>query len=149
MPQSLSNVVLHLVFSTKNRYPWITKDIRPDLNRYMTGTLANMGCPVIQIGGVEDHMHVLCALGRTITIAKTVEQAKTGTNSWLKDERGLKDFSWQGGYGSFSVGRREVETLIRYIQNQEEHHKNVSFQDEYRALLHEAGIPFDEKYVWD
>ncbi len=104
---------------------------------------------MIQIGGVEDHMHVLFALSRTITIAKTVEVAKSGTTSWLKDDKGMEHFSWQAGYGSFSIGRTERDGLVRYIQNQEDHHKTASFQDEYRALLIEAGIPFNERYVWD
>lgn len=148
MSQSLANVVIHLVFSTKTRQPTITSEIREELNPYVTGILRNLGCNPIAIGGVEDHMHVLFGLGRTITIAQIVEKLKTSSNKWAHEKWG-EPLAWQSGYGAFSVGVQEVEVVSRYVWNQAEHHKAVSFQDEYRAILIEHGIAFDEKYMWD
>lgn len=149
MPQSLSSVVVHLVFSTKNREPFIFKDIRPQLHRYMVGILNHLKCPSIQTGGVDDHVHILFALHRTTTIAEIVEEVKKSSSKWMKAEGGVKEFSWQSGYGAFSIGESQVETVVRYIQNQEEHHRKITFQEEYRKFLVKYKIPYDEKYVWD
>lgn len=150
MPQSLSNLLVHLVFSTKNRTPNLTKDVRDDLYAYLTGILKNLNCPLIQTGGVEDHVHLLFNLHRTAPLSLVVEKLKTGSTKWLKaNYPKLEAFSWQGGYGAFSVGTGEIWAVIRYIQDQEEHHKRVSFQDELRALLQESGLVFDERYLWD
>jgi putative transposase len=148
MPQSLANVLVHIVFSTKDRTPWLSPDIREALFPYLGGILRNIECPLLQIGGVEDHVHLLIRLPRTMTIAQFVEKVKTSTSKWLKT-RGVSEFAWQAGYGAFSIGASDTETTVRYIQNQEEHHRKVSFQEELRALLREAGIEFDERYVWD
>jgi len=151
MPQSLARVVLHVVFSTKNRVPFLREtEVRARLQAYMAGVLQNIGCEPILINGVEDHVHILCNLSRKVTIAGLVEEAKKSTSKWMK-EQGPQygDFFWQGGYGSFSVSQSNVEQVRAYIATQEEHHRTVSFQDEFRALCRKHGIEIDERYVWD
>lgn len=150
MPQSLSNVLVHLVFSTKNRSPWLSSEIRIELFPYFTGVLKNNGCPIIQVGGVEDHVHLLLNLSRTMTVAQAVEKVKVSSAKWMKEKWADRaEFSWQSGYGAFSVGVRDVERVVRYIQGQEEHHRKFSFQDEFRKLCEEYGAALDERYVWD
>jgi REP element-mobilizing transposase RayT len=151
MPQSLANVLLHVVFSTKHRQPFLRElRTREFLTAYLVGTLRNLDCPSLIIGVVEDHVHILCNLHRTVTIAKLVEEIKTSSSLRLKDEhKSLKDFQWQNGYGAFSVSQSNVPAVRRYIATQEEHHRRRSFQDELRLLLRRHGIEFDERYVWD
>jgi putative transposase len=151
MPQSLARVVLHVVFSTKNRVPFLREtEVRARLHAYMAGVLQNIGCEPILINGVEDHVHILCNLSRKVTIAGLVEEAKKSTSKWMKEQRPqYGDFFWQGGYGSFSVSQSNVEQVRAYIATQEEHHSTVSFQDEFRALCRKHGIEIDERYVWD
>lgn len=148
MPQSLANVLVHVVFSTKDRTPCLTSDLRQELFPYMGGVLRNIECPVLQIGGVEDHVHILLRLSRTLSLAQLVEKSKTSTSKWIKT-KGPTSFAWQAGYGAFSVGQSEADRVIRYIHAQAEHHRTLSFQDELRALFAEAGIAFDERFVWD
>ena len=148
MPQSLSNILLHLVFSTKNRSPWLSQDIRSELYPYLGAVLWNNGCTPLQIGVADDHVHILFVLPRTATVAQVVEKSKTSSSKWAKG-KGVPEFGWQSGYGVFSVGQSEKETVIQYIQGQEEHHRKQDFQDELRGMLKEAGVVFDERYVWD
>ncbi|MCH8979931.1 MAG: IS200/IS605 family transposase [Armatimonadetes bacterium] len=148
MPQSLSNILLHLVFSTKDRMPWLSREIRDELYPYLGAVLRNFGCTPLQIGGVEDHVHILFVLARTTSVAQVVEKTKTSSSKWTKG-RGVPEFAWQAGYGVFSVGPTEREAVIQYIQGQEVHHQTHDFQDELRAMLEEAGVLFDERYVWD
>ena len=153
MPQSLANVVLHLVWSTKHREPLIADEIRERLHGYILGVLENLDCPSIETNSEPDPIHILCHLSRTITIAKLIEQAKTSTSVWLKTLGApTAKFFWQGGYSAFSVSESQIEVVRRYIRNQQEHHrgaKRMSFQDELRALLKKHRLPFDERYVWD
>lgn len=150
MPQSLSNILVHLVFSTKDRHSYLTPDIRTDLYPYVGGILRNLGVPLLQIGGVDDHVHLLLQLPRTMTVAQLVQEAKTSTSKWLKTKGpAFTNFSWQAGYAAFSVSPSDADAASRYIQTQEDHHRKVSFQDEFRALMREAGISIDEQYVWD
>ncbi len=151
MPQSLANVLVHIIYSTKNRDPFLSdKGIRSEMHAYLGGTCNDCGCPVLTVGGVADHVHILCSLSRTITIADLLKELKTSSSKWVKTKgRILEKFSWQNGYGAFSVGQTEVERVLAYIRNQEEHHRHKTFQDEYRAFLKEYKIEFDERYVWD
>jgi REP element-mobilizing transposase RayT len=150
MPQSLSRILTHLVFSTKNREPILIPTIRSDLHAYLAGTLNNIECPSLQVGGVEDHVHLFFGLARTRSIAEVVEKVKTSSSKWLKTQGPeFAEFHWQSGYGAFSVGQSGAKAAIRYIQNQFEHHHQMTFQDEYRGLLHRYEVPFDERYVWD
>jgi len=151
MPQSLADILIHIVFSTKNRVPFLkSPDLREHLNGYMVGALANLDCPSIITRSVEDHIHVLCHLSRTISVGQLVKEIKTSSSAWVKqqDPR-LHDFYWQAGYGAFSVSRSNVEQVKQYIANQEEHHRTRTFQEEFRLLLQRHGIAYDERYVWD
>jgi REP element-mobilizing transposase RayT len=149
--QSLANVLLHIIFSTKNRAPLLkSKDLREQLEGYMVGTLKNIECPSIITRTVEDHLHCLCQLSRKISIARLIEEMKTESSKWLKRQSpSLQDFYWQAGYGAFSVSQSNRDQVKIYIANQEEHHRKVTFQDELRALLRRHNIEFDERYVWD
>ena len=148
MAQSLSKVYIHCVFSTKKGEPMITDVIRKDLHSYIIGTLSNIGSFVNEIYANPDHIHVLCTLPRTITIAELISKIKTPSTKWIKNQ-GIINFSWQGGYGTFSVSSSKVKVVERYIQNQQLHHKKVSFKDELRKFFNEYKIDFDEQYVWD
>jgi REP element-mobilizing transposase RayT len=151
MSQSLARVVLHLAFSTKNRAPFFRdSELRARLYAYMAGVLQKIGCEPILINGVEDHIHVLCNLSRTVTIGGLVEEAKKSSSRWVKEQSPTyRDFYWQGGYGVFSVSQSNVDQVRAYIAAQEEHHRKVSFQDEFRALCQRHGVAIDERYVWD
>jgi REP-associated tyrosine transposase len=150
MAQSLSNVLIHLVFSTKNRRPWINVEIEDELFKYIAGICREVGCPAHKIGANDDHIHIACSVGRTIAISKLVEDIKTGSSKWIKTKGDRYDgFSWQNGYGAFSIGQSQLDDLCRYIGNQREHHRRISFQEEFRELLLRYEIEYDERYVWD
>ena len=151
MPQSLANVLLHVVFSTKHRRPFLnTPDARNVMTGYLIGTLQNIDCPSVIVGVVEDHVHILCNLHRTISIAKLLEETKTNSSIRIKEEGDrLQDFQWQSGYGVFAVSQSNVGPVRKYIANQEEHHRRRTFQEEFRLLLERHGLAYDERYVWD
>ncbi len=150
MPQSLSSILIHLIFSTKNRQPFIKPAIESELHPYMASIFRDHQSPSLAIDGTSDHVHILCALGRTITVADLIEEVKTGSSKWIKTNgREFKNFHWQTGYGAFSIGQSNIPALKRYIRNQKQHHRRVSFQDEYRNLLKRYEIEFDERYIWD
>ena len=150
MPQSLSNLLAHIVLSTKDRAPFFDASTRQELNAYLATVARNTECECFRVGGTADHVHLAIRLHRTIAPAKLVEEAKTASSKWLKAKwPGLSSFSWQRGYGAFSLGARELAPLLDYIADQEQHHKMLTFQNEYRAFLIENGIDFDERYVWD
>jgi REP element-mobilizing transposase RayT len=151
MPQSLAQIYLHIIFSTKNRRPSLQdKALRSDLHKYLGGTCRDLKCPSLAVGGVADHVHVLCTLGRTVCPANLVRDLKRASSKWLKRKRlDLAGFDWQDGYGAFSISPAHVETIRQYIANQETHHRKVSFQDEYRRILKKYAVEYDERYVWD
>jgi putative transposase len=150
MPQSLTQLYVHLIFSTKNRNHLIIPEVQTELYNYLGGILNNIGCTPIQIGGITDHIHILSCLSKKITLIKMVEEVKRSSSKWLKTKSPkLADFYWQDGYGAFTVGHTQINDVVKYIQNQQQHHAKHTFQDEYRAFLNKYLIPFDEKYVWD
>jgi putative transposase len=150
MSQSLSRVLVHLIFSTKNRERFLTPEIRKELHPYLGAVLSEYGCPPLQSGGVEDHVHLLFGLSRTRTVAQVVETVKTSSSKWIKTKgSGFAEFHWQAGYGAFSVSQSNTAAVIRYIKGQEEHHRKTTFQEEYRRFLKKYQIPYDERYVWD
>jgi REP element-mobilizing transposase RayT len=150
MPQSLSSILIHLVFSTKNREPFITRTIEPELHPYMATVFRALKSPSLAIDGTADHVHILFSVGRVISVADMVEEVKTESSKWIKT-KGLefRNFHWQAGYGAFSIGQSSVSALKRYIRRQKPHHRRVTFQDEYRKFLKRYEIPYDERYVWD
>ena len=150
MPQSLSRVIAHGIFSTKDRVPNLNPEIHPELFAYLAAILNGEGHEAIKVGGHVDHVHILYGLSRTTTIADTIQVVKTSTSKWIKT-KGLEyqGFAWQSGYGIFGVSESNVDTAVRYIANQDIHHEKHSFQEEYRALMRKHGISIDERYVWD
>jgi putative transposase len=150
MPQSLSSILIHLIFSTKNREPFITPAIETELHPYMASIFRALKSPSLTIDGTSDHIHILFSLGRIITVADLVEEVKTGSSKWIKTKGPeFRNFHWQKGYGAFSIGQSNVAALKHYIRNQKQHHKRITFQDEYRKFLKSYGIDYDERYVWD
>lgn len=148
MAQSLANVVIHLIWSVKDRRPLIEDGVRDGLHRYMAGTLQNLESPALVINSMPDHVHVLCQLARTLAISKLVEEVKKNSSKWMK-QQGVGAFAWQNGYGVFSVSQSNVETVRRYLERQVEHHKRRDFKDEFRAFCKRHNVPMDERYVWD
>ncbi|MFO0822716.1 MAG: IS200/IS605 family transposase [Gemmataceae bacterium] len=151
MPQSLAQIYLHVVFSTKHRVPNLrNRSLREQTHAYLTGTCRHLDSPSIAVGGVEDHVHILCRLAKTLCASDLVRELKRESSKWLKEQgEELGTFYWQNGYGAFSISPGHVERLTQYIANQEEHHHTETFQDEFRRLLNLYEIPFDENYVWD
>lgn len=150
MPQSLDNILLHIVFSTKDRSLCIGASVRPALHAYLATVARNAGCECPRAGGVADHIHLAIHFSRTITVAALVEELKTSSSKWLKTQsHELSGFSWQRGYGVFSVGPADLDALLAYIDKQEDHHRTRTFQDEYRAFLTKYRVAYDERYVWD
>ena len=149
MAQSLAKRTVHVVYSTKNREPVLTKPIREKLFAYSIGILKSLDCVTIAINGTEDHLHALIIISKTIALSKMIQELKGGTSRWLKDQDDtLKLFAWQGGYGAFSVSESQIPNVTNYIARQEEHHRRVSFQEELRLLLKKHNIEFDENYLW-
>jgi len=151
MPQSLSAVYIHLVFSTTDRRPWLRdSSIRKSLHGYLGEVSKQLDCPPILVGGVEDHVHLLARFSRTINQADWVKELKRVSSTWLKEQsQDFRDFYWQGGYADFSVSQSNLDQVREYIFHQEEHHRKVGFQDELRALLRKHEMEWDERYVWD
>lgn len=150
MPQSLAFLLVHLVFSAKDRAPVLDPVVRPTLHAYLATVARNAGCECYRAGGATDHVHLAIRLARTATTAELVEELKTSSSKWLKTQHPvLANFAWQRGYGAFSVGPSDLDALRDYIDNQEEHHRTQTFQEEYRAFLTKYGIEYSEHYVWD
>jgi putative transposase len=153
MPQSLSSILIHLIFSAKLREPIITPEIDAELYPYMASIFRDLKSPALAIDGDRDHIHAVFAMSRVISVADLVEEVKVGSSKWIKTKGWkFRNFHWQKGYGAFSVGRSELAAVKRYVRSQKEHHRIVSFQDEYdeyRKFLHDYGIEYDERYVWD
>ena len=150
MAQSLAQMYVHIVFSTKERYPFIETDIEPQLYAYMAGTIKQMeGIPCL-INGTADHIHILSTLPRTVTLAKYIEGIKRPSSRWLKTKGGMYEkFAWQNGYGAFSVSSSRVEAVKRYIAGQEEHHRTVTFKEEFLEFFRKYKVEYDERYLWD
>ena len=150
MPQSLSSILIHLIFSTKNREPFISAAVEKELHPYMAKIFRGLKSPSLAIDGTTDHVHILFSLSRVMRIADLVEEVKTESSKWIKTKGpGFGDFHWQRGYGAFSIGQSQVPALKRYIARQKVHHQRVTFQEEYRKFLKSYGIEYDERYVWD
>ncbi len=150
MPQSFAQILVHLVFSTKNRKTTLADDIRDELHAYLGGIVENQKGTLLKVGSVADHIHLLIAHPRTCAPSELVLEIKTGSSKWLKTKGArYADFHWQNGYGMFSISPSHRAALERYSANQAEHHRKETFQAEYRRLLERYGIPFDGRYVWD
>lgn len=151
MPQSLAQIWIHLTFSTKDRRPYLRNEIfRTSMFKMLSHETKQIGCVNAAVGGHFDHVHVLFGMSRTITISKTVEHIKIETSKWAKKtEEGSSNFTWQKGYAAFSVSHSNIDTVENYIRNQMEHHKRMTFQEEYRLMCQRHNIEIDERYAWD
>ena len=150
MPQSLAHILVHLVFSTKNRDALLADDIRDELHAYIGGIVENQNGTLLKAGSVADHIHLLIAHPRTSAPSELVQAIKIGSSKWLKTKSARYDrFHWQGGYGIFSISPSHRPALEVYLGNQARHHQVLTFQEEYRRLLQKYGIEYDERYVWD
>jgi putative transposase len=150
MPQSLSLVVVHVIFSTHGRRNYINEHVRSDLHAYLAGIARNNACEAYRVGGMSDHVHLAVRLSRTISIAELIEALKSSSSKWIKTQSpDQRDFAWQRGYACFSVGPSDLDALCKYIESQEEHHRARTFQDEYRMFLKKYGVEHKEAYMWD
>jgi len=150
MPQSLSKLHIHLIFGTKLREPLLLRPLRERVHAYLATVLNNLDSPAQKIGGTSDHVHILFRMSKNDALAQVVETVKTSSSKWVKTQSpALRGFHWQSGYGGFSVSPSDVEAVVEYIDCQEEHHRVVSFQEEYRKFLQTYGVEYDERYVWD
>jgi putative transposase len=148
MSQSFVQFYAHIVFHTKNNLKLIKPETEVELYAYLGGILKNYKSIPLQIGGTDDHIHVLCTLPKTIALADLVEEIKKSSSKWIKTKGPqYQNFYWQDGYGGFSVGNSGVETVKKYILTQKEHHKSLSALDEYKKLLDAYGISYEEKYL--
>jgi len=150
MPQSLSKVILHIIFSTKNREPWLDVEVRPRIHAYLAMLCRDLGADLVHVGGIADHVHIITPLPRTVSQAQLIEKIKKVSSKWIKalDAR-YRGFFWQRGYGAFSVSPSQLDAVLQYVDAQQEHHRTRTFQEEYRELLRRHGVEFDERYVWD
>ena len=150
MTQSLSDIIIHIVFSTKERTPWIQADVENELYQYISGVCYRLDSPVIQINGVRDHIHILLQLDKTMCLSQIISEMKSSSSRWIKTKgTHYQHFTWQSGYGAFSVSRPNVDGVKKYISSQKEHHKTSTFKEEFLTMLRRAQIPYDEKYLWD
>ncbi|MGD9632400.1 MAG: IS200/IS605 family transposase [Pirellulales bacterium] len=151
MGQSLAQIYVHLIFSTRDRQRFlIDESVRSSAHAYLAGVCRNQDSPALIVGGPEDHVHLLCRLGKQTTVSALVRELKRDSSSWIKTRKSdLADLHWQKGYGAFSVSPSHVEDLKAYIANQMEHHRRESYQDEFRRVCAKYGIEIDERYVWD
>jgi len=150
MPQSLVHNIIHLAFSTKKRCPFISKEIKSDLNGYIVGILKKNDSYPIIVNSEKDHVHILFILSKNRALKDVVREVKAGSSRWLKGKgKAFLKFQWQGGYSAFSVSQSKAAGIVKYIEGQEQHHKTMTFKDELKKLLIKHGVGFDENYLWD
>lgn len=148
MPSTHLSLHYHLIFSTKDRIGYMHQDWRGRLHAYMGGIVNDLGGTPETIGGVEDHVHLLVGLRATHRLADVLREIKASSSKWVHEELKKTLFSWQEGYGAFTVSPSQLEVVKRYIANQEEHHRKKTFQEEYLEFLKQSGAEYDEKYLW-
>lgn len=149
MGQSLVKNYVHIIFSTKSRAPLIQPPLAAELHAYLGGICKELSCPAISVGGYTDHVHILCRLSKNVALSNLIQKLKSASSKWVKNKStNLSNFYWQNGYGAFSVNPKQVDAVVEYINKQYEHHKEKTFQEEYRSFLDQYKIDFDEQYVW-
>lgn len=149
MAQTLTSLLVHIIFSTKNRVGLITPEVEPDLFAYIGGILKNNESRLLDAGGTSDHVHLLVSQSKNIALSALLQEIKQGSSSWIKSQGdAFGNFHWQDGYAGFSIGQSEVSTLKRYIAGQKEHHRKQSFQEELIQFFEEYGLAYDERYLW-
>ncbi|MBK9216770.1 MAG: IS200/IS605 family transposase [Chloracidobacterium sp.] len=147
MPHTYTNLLFHIVFSTKERYPFILPEFEERLYDYIGGTIRGIGGICLEIGGMADHIHMVVVLRPTLNVSKFLEKLKPSVTNWARTVIHPK-FEWQDGYGAFSIGESQIPGVRKYLQNQKEHHKKQTFEDEFKTMLAQAGIEFDARYLW-
>ncbi len=148
MPSTHLSLHYHVVFSTKDRYPWIDRQFRDDLHRYLGGCIKTLEGVPEQVGGTADHVHLLLGLRATHCLADVLRELKKVSSRWVHEQVEISKFAWQEGYGAFTVSASDIESVREYIQTQEEHHRKRTFQEEYRDFLVANGVEHDERYLW-
>lgn len=150
MPQSLADLYVHIVFSTYGRVKCLSPSVTPHLWKYLAGICNGLNCPTLEIGGTDDHVHILCKLAKDITVQDLIRNLKASSSKWLKSTRPeIEYFNWQKGYGAFTVSSSQKGIVAAYISNQYNHHKTITFKEELIKLLNKCGIEYDEKFLWD
>jgi putative transposase len=150
MPSTYSNLLFHIVFSTKQRIPVITNAIQTELYNYIGGIIRGEGGVVLEIGGVADHVHLLIKLKPVVSVSEMLKHIKASSSKWLNETHAnFGKFYWQEGYAAFSVSESQVDVVAKYIQNQETHHRQQTFQEELLTLLKKHNIDYDKRYLWD
>ena len=150
MPQSLAQIYLHVVFSTKNRYPFIERKVEHELYAFLGASIKRLGGISLSINGTSDHIHILALFPRTVTVADFIKDIKANSSRWIKTKgEEYQNFAWQDGYGIFSVSSSKKQVVTNYIAGQKEHHNKTTFKDEFLQFLNEYQIEYDERYVWD
>ena len=149
MPQTLVRVLIHVVFSTKNRADLIMPEIESGLFAYIHGIVENNKSKLIIANATMNHIHLLISLGRTMGISELIGDIKRDSSVWIKTQGDFRNFYWQEGYGAFSIGQSQVPTVVQYIKDQKEHHAESDFKTEFRGLLKKYQVEYDERYVWD
>lgn len=147
MPHTYTNLLVHIVFSTKERYPFIKSEFEERLYEYIGGTIRGLGGICLEIGGDVDHVHIASKLKPTVNVSKFLEKLKPSVTGWARPIIHPK-FEWQDGYGAFSIGESQLPSVRNYIRNQKEHHRKQTFVDEFKDMLAKAGIEYDERYLW-
>ena len=149
MAHTYTNILIHALFSTKGRQPWLDAEVKAEMFPYLGGAINELGGQSLLVNGPSDHVHMLFVEPATLSISEIMEKAKANSSGWVKKRWGNRShFAWQTGYSAFSVSKSQVDRVKRYIENQEEHHRKVSFQEEVLAFLKEQGIKYDPRYVF-
>jgi REP element-mobilizing transposase RayT len=148
MAQTFTNLLTHIVFSTKDRVSTIRPELKSDLHAYMGGIIRNLEGQALIVNGMADHVHLLVWLPPTVAIAEALRVLKANSSRWVHESQGRRTFAWQAGYGAFSVSHSNTSVVVKYIQEQEKHHRRISFQEEFLALLKKNNIAYDERYIW-
>lgn len=150
MGQSLARILVHLIFSTKNREPFLRDEVRPELHKYISAILNALDSPAISIASMQDHVHILLCLSKNEPLIRIVEEVKKRSSKWIKTKgTAYANFAWQNGYGVFSVSPSRLRQAEAYLENQQEHHRVGTFQEEFREFLKRHNVPCDEQHLWD
>jgi REP element-mobilizing transposase RayT len=150
MPTTYTNLLYHIVFSTKQRQRLITNDFKEELYRYIGGIIRAEGGIQLEIGGTDDHVHILAKLKPAESVSQMLNRIKANSSKWINEnEKSSVRFAWQEGFAAFTVSESQVEPVRQYIRNQEQHHRRLTFQDELLAFLQRHGVEFDPRYLWD
>ena len=150
MGQSLVQNYIHIIFSVKNRKPLIHESIEQELFRYIGGVCKKLESTPLAVGGYKNHIHILCTLSKKVSLVTLIGKVKSKSSKWVKSKgSAYKRFYWQNGYGAFSISSSQIDSIRSYIRKQKDHHQNISFEEEYKDMLKENNVEFDDRYIWD